>query len=213
MSSISKVHAMRDRTGGARPCRGTNRRRLFIFVKEPHPGRVKTRLGAGIGHIGAAWWFRRQCARLLRKLDDVRWETWIAVSPDREGLMSRIWPSHFPKWVQGRGDLGARMGRVLQTAPPGPVVIIGADIPDIAAADIEAAFRALGDHDVVVGPAPDGGYWLIGMARRRRIPATLFRGVRWSTNNALADTLASLPGMRVARLRMLNDVDEVADLT
>lgn len=188
------------------------RRRLFIFVKEPHPGRVKTRLGAGIGHIGAAWWFRHQCARLIRWLDDDRWETSLAVSPDREGLMSRIWPRNVPRWAQGRGDLGARMGRVLQTAPPGPVVIVGADIPDIRATDIWAAFRALGDHDVVVGPAPDGGYWLIGMARRRRIPATLFDGVRWSTADALADTLESLPGMRVARLQALNDVDDVSDL-
>lgn len=203
MSSISKVRAKFAQS---------NRHRLFIFVKEPHPGKVKTRLGAGIGHIGAAWWFRRQCTRLLRRLDDPRWETWIAVSPDREGLMSRIWPAQLLRWAQGRGDLGARMGNVLRNAPPGPVVIIGADIPDVSSADINAAFRALGDHDVVFGPAPDGGYWLIGMARRRRIPTTLFKGVRWSTEHALADTLASLPGMRVGRLRALNDVDEVSDL-
>lgn len=187
-------------------------RSLFIFVKEPRPGRVKTRLGAGIGHIRAAWWFRHQCRRLLRRLDDPRWRTYLAVSPDREGMESAVWPAHLPRWPQGRGDLGDRMGRVFRTAPPGPVVVIGADIPEISAADIEAAFRALGRHDLVVGPAPDGGYWLIGMARRRRIPATLFQGVRWSTDTALADTLASAPGLRVAQLRALNDVDEVADL-
>lgn len=189
-----------------------DRRRLFIFVKEPRPGRVKTRLGAGIGHVRAAWWFRRQCKRLIRRIDDPRWETWLAVSPDRDGLMSRVWPAHLVRWAQGQGDLGARMGRVLRHAPPGPVVIIGADIPDIQPRDIEAAFRALGDHDVVVGPAPDGGFWLVGMARRRRVPATLFDSVRWSTGDALADTLTSLPGMRVAWLRTLNDVDEVSDL-
>lgn len=187
-------------------------RSLFIFVKEPRPGRVKTRLGAGIGHVRAAWWFRHQCRRLLRRLENPRWRTWLAVSPDREGMESAVWPAHLPRWPQGRGDLGDRMARVFRTAPPGPVVIIGADIPEISADDIEAAFRALGDHDLVVGPAPDGGYWLIGMARRRRIPATLFQGVRWSTETALADTLASAPGLRVARLRALNDVDEVTDL-
>lgn len=198
MSSISKAQV--------------DRRRLFVFVKEPHPGRVKTRLGAGIGHVKAAWWFRHQCARLLRRLDNARWETWLAVSPDSEGLLSRIWPAHLPRWAQGHGDLGARMGRVLRTAPPGPVVIVGADIPNISADDIEAAFCALGDHDVVVGPAPDGGFWLIGLARRRRIPATLFDDVRWSSQDALADTLVGLSGMRIARLRVLNDVDEVEDL-
>lgn len=187
-------------------------RSLFVFVKEPHPGRVKTRLGAGIGQIRAAWWFRHQCARLLRRLDSPRWRLWVAVSPDEEGLQSAVWPAHLPRWPQGRGDLGDRMGRVLRNAPPGPVVIIGADIPDIAAQDIEAAFRALGDHDLVIGPAPDGGFWLIGMARRRRIPATLFQKVRWSTDTAMSDTLASVPGLRVKMIRSLNDVDDVSDL-
>ncbi len=190
------------------------RPRLVIMVKEPWPGRVKTRLGAGIGMAPAARWFRRQSLALIRRLSrDPRWETWIAVSPDREGLASRIWPPGVRRTPQGRGDLGARMGRIFRDLPPGPVVIVGADIPGVGPEDIVAAFHGLGACDAVLGPAEDGGYWLIGLARGRRgAPARLFAGVRWSTRHALADTEATLDATRVARLRTLRDVDEAADL-
>ena len=182
------------------------------MVKEPRPGRVKTRLGRDIGMTRAAWWFRHQTRALIRRLDDPRWQTYLAVSPDRDGLTSRVWPAHLPRIPQGRGDLGHRMARVFHSLPPGPACIIGADIPGITPDAIEEAFRALGPADATFGPAPDGGYWLIGLKRSRSIPATLFQGVRWSTSTALADTQASLPGLRLSTVRTLRDVDEVTDL-
>ena len=189
------------------------RQRLVVMVKAPRPGRVKTRLGAGIGMTAAARWFRAQTTSLLRRVEDPRWETILAVSPDAEGAACRFWPAHLPRWPQGGGDLGARMGRIFRRFPPGPVVIIGADIPDVDRHDIAAAFRALGETGAVFGPATDGGYWLIGLARGRRpAPAKLFQNVRWSTRHALADTEATLEGMRVRHLRSLRDVDEAADL-
>lgn len=186
-------------------------RHLIIFVKEPHPGRVKTRLGAGIGMVAAAWWFRRQSQRLIRRLDrDARWRTTLAVAPDREGMASRVWPSWAARQPQGAGDLGQRMLRALSLAPPGPVIVVGSDIPDISRADIAEGFRRLGDHDVVFGPAEDGGYWLIGV--HQKPPRDLFAGVRWSTEHALSDTLANLRSKRVSYLRTLNDVDDASDL-
>ncbi|MBL4751077.1 MAG: TIGR04282 family arsenosugar biosynthesis glycosyltransferase [Amylibacter sp.] len=187
---------------------------LFIMVKEPRAGRVKTRLGAGIGMTQAAWWFRHQSRRLIRRLGrDPRWQTVLAVSPDKEGLQSRIWPADLPRWPQGQGDLGDRMAAIFRNAPTGPVVIIGADIPGITPALIEKAFRALGDHDAVFGPATDGGYWLIGMKRgARAVSKNLFENVRWSTKHTLADTVASLDGAQVAMIDTLRDVDVVADL-
>ncbi len=191
-----------------------NNRQLFIMVKEPRAGRVKTRLGKDIGMTRAAWWFRHQAQRLLRVLGhDPRWQTVLAVSPDVEGLQSRIWPAHLPRWPQGRGDLGTRMAAIFQSAPKGPVVIIGADIPDITPALIEKAFRVLGDHDAVFGPAPDGGYWLVGLKRGgRAVPPDLFENVRWSTEHALADSMATLGNARVAMIDSLQDVDIVSDL-
>ncbi len=190
------------------------RRKLFIMLKEPGAGRVKTRLGADIGMTSAAWWFRHQSRDLIRRLGrDPRWQTVLAVSPDQEGLQSRIWPADLPRWPQGRGNLGDRMGTILRTASKGPVVIIGADIPGITPTLIEKAFRALGDHDVVFGPAIDGGYWLVGMKRGgRSVPVGLFNGVRWSTEHALADTVASLRDRQIKMIDMLKDVDVATDL-
>jgi glycosyltransferase A (GT-A) superfamily protein (DUF2064 family) len=91
--------------------------------------------------------------------------------------------------------------------PRGPVVIIGSDIPDITAADIAAAFRALGSNSAVFGPAMDGGYWLVGLRRRPRF-IDPFANVRWSSEYALADTIAHLKGEEIAMLRMLRDIDD-----
>ena len=186
-------------------------RHLVIMLKEPRAGRVKTRLGREIGMVPAAWWFRHQRRRLIRRLEDRRWRLHLAVSPDR-ALCSRAWPAHLPRLPQGRGDLGMRMGRILRGFPPGPVVIVGADIPGIAAPHIHRAFRALGSHDAVFGPASDGGYWLIGMKRLAPPPRGLFEGVRWSSPTALSDTIASLRGARFGLIDTLSDVDTADDL-
>ncbi|WP_170533580.1 TIGR04282 family arsenosugar biosynthesis glycosyltransferase [Ruegeria atlantica] len=187
-------------------------RTLVIMVKEPHPGRVKTRLGRDIGMVGAAWWFRHQTKSLIRRLRDPRWQIVLAVSPDREGLNSRIWPVDLLRVPQGNGDLGDRMGRMLRDMPKGPICLIGADIPGITRGHIARAFKALGSAQMVFGPAPDGGYWLVGAQRYGAMPTNLFRDVRWSTEHALADTLVSIPGTRVAFLDHLRDVDTVVDL-
>lgn len=186
-------------------------RTLLIFVKEPVPGRVKTRLGRDIGMTGAAQWFRAQSGSLIRRLSgDVRWKIVLAVSPDT-AMHSRVWPPHIARWPQGRGDLGDRMARGLRRFAPGPVVIVGADIPGIERRHIADAFTALGEHDAVFGPAPDGGYWLVGL-KGPGVPPGFMQGVRWSSPETLDDTIATLPGARIALLETLRDVDTVADL-
>jgi rSAM/selenodomain-associated transferase 1 len=189
------------------------RQTLVVMVKEPHPGRVKTRLGRSIGMVAAAWWFRHQVARLLRRVQDPRWHLVLAVSPDTKGMSSRVWPAHLPRIAQGRGDLGDRMARIFRRLPPGPVCIIGADVPGIDRPHIARAFAVLGAHDAVIGPAPDGGYWLIGLRRVAAVPARLFDNVRWSSAQTRADTLANLAGHRVALTDTLHDVDEARDLS
>lgn len=184
---------------------------LVVMVKEPRPGRVKTRLGHDIGAVPAAWWFRHQSKRLIRRLRDPRWDLVLAVTPDRAGLVSRVWPGDLPRWPQGNGDLGARMARMLRHAN-GPVCLIGSDIPKLHARHVARAFDALGNHDAVFGPATDGGYWLVGAKHPRHLPRTLFHGVRWSGPHALRDSLATLPGNSVALVDRLTDVDTAADL-
>lgn len=187
---------------------------LVIFLKEPHPGRVKTRLGRGIGMTAAAWWFRHAAAALIRRVGrDPRWRTVLAVSPDAAGLASRVWPAHLPRWPQGQGDLGQRMARAFRAMPPGPVLIVGADIPALDACHVAEGFRLLGRHDSVLGPTPDGGYWMVGLRRGgRSAPAGMLAPVRWSTPHALADTVATLAPLRIGYGPVLADVDTAADL-
>ncbi len=186
-------------------------RTLVVMVKEPRPGRVKTRLAQDIGVITATWWVRHQTRALLRRLEDPRWRLVLAIVPDT-ALQSRVWPTHLRRVVQGPGDLGSRMARLLQSFPPGPTIVIGSDIPGVRPQHIERAFRALGNHDAVFGPATDGGYWLVGLKGTTPPPRTLFHNVRWSTQHALQDSLATLPGWRIALTDTLQDVDTAADL-
>ena len=188
------------------------RRRLVVMVKEPRPGRVKTRLARDIGTSTAAWWFRHQCNSLIRNLRDPRWQFVLAVSPDREGLQSRVWPADLSRQPQGRGDLGNRMAAIFDAMGKGPVLIIGADIPEIQKSHIARAFVTLGSSDAVFGPATDGGYWLVGLKRIRPRPPDLFANVRWSSKHALADSMATLPGYWIALVDSLSDVDSASDL-
>ncbi|QYX56140.1 DUF2064 domain-containing protein [Roseovarius sp. SCSIO 43702] len=187
------------------------RGQLYIMLKEPRPGRVKTRLGREIGMVEAAWWFRHQVGRLLREVEDPRWSVTLAVAP--EGAMtSRTWPAHLPRVAQGQGDLGARMARVMRHARPGPACVIGGDVPGVRARHIAHAFKVLGRHDAVFGPAEDGGFWLVGWRGRRALPPRLFEGVRWSSEHALSDSIGTLGGASHALVERLRDVDDADDL-
>ena len=185
------------------------RPRLYVFVRAPVLGAVKRRLAAGIGAVEALRFYRAATECLLRRVGgDRRWETILAVTPDRSASGVSPWPAGIGRTGQGAGDLGARMGRILAGDATVPVAIVGSDIPELAAPHIEGAFRALRGADLVFGPAADGGYWLVG---RRPGAATrdLFDGVRWSSRHALADTRANVPPRRrVALLEILEDVDD-----
>jgi uncharacterized protein len=188
------------------------RQTLIIMVKEPRPGRVKTRLGRNIGMVAAAWWYRHQTKALIRNISDSRWKTVLAVSPDFEGMASRVWRSNLDRIPQGPGDLGDRMYRLMMGVGTGKICLIGSDIPGIRKTHIARAFAELGQREAVFGPAPDGGFWLTGVKRTGRVPRQLFKGVRWSTEHALADSLANVTDLRVGLVDTLRDVDTVEDL-
>lgn len=179
---------------------------LVIFAREPRLGRVKTRLAADLGWVAATAIYRRLLARTIRRLGrDRRWRTVIAITPDRARLRVPL-----PQVGQGAGDLGVRMMAPVRRHAPRPVVVVGSDIPALDRAHVAAAFRALRGHDAVLGPAADGGYWLIGLRGVRPVPR--LAPVRWSGPHALADTLRALGDRRVALLQTLRDLDTVADL-
>jgi len=184
------------------------RRYLILFVRAPAYGRGKRRLAREIGDLAAFRFERLMLARLLRRLGrHRRWCLRIAVTPDRACYRRRLWPYGYTVIAQGGGDLGTRMQRTLAGCPPGPVVLVGADIPALGPGHITAAFHLLGRHDLVFGPAGDGGFWLVGARRSPRLPA-LFAQVRWSTPHALKDALAGLPArVSVGFAATLEDVD------
>ncbi len=187
------------------------RRHLVVMVKAPLAGRVKTRLAADIGAVCATAFYRHAVAAVLARVSSPGlWNTVLAVSPDT-AVNCAAWPGKLARRPQGRGDLGQRMQRTMDRLPPGPVMIIGSDVPGITAAHILRAFSMLGDYDAVFGPAPDGGYWMVGLKRIPRIPRP-FAGVRWSSAHALSDTMDNLNGLRIAFADSLADVDGAADL-
>ncbi len=178
---------------------------LILFARLPRLGAGKRRLARDIGAVAALRFERLMLARSLRRLGrDRRWRLRLAVTPDRA---AGRWRGNYPVAAQGRGDLGERMRRAMAGCPPGPVVLVGSDIPGLTAAHIAEAFALLGRHDVVFGPASDGGFWLAG-ARHR---APKFGPVRWSTRHALDDVLTNLPGsVSVGFAARLDDVDDGA---
>ena len=185
------------------------RHQLILFVRAPALGLGKRRLARAIGDAAAVRFERLMIARLLRRLArDHRWRMRIAVTPDRACDAARRWRRGVEVVPQGGGDLGLRMQRAIAAAPPGPVVLIGSDIPVLDAGHVAAAFQLLGGCDLVFGPAADGGFWLVGARRRPHLPR-LFDRVRWSGPHALADTLAGLPDrVTVGLTATLEDVDD-----
>jgi rSAM/selenodomain-associated transferase 1 len=185
-------------------------RHLVIMAKEPVAGRVKSRLARDIGIVEATRFYRQTLRAVVQRLGaDPRWQTVLAVAPDR-AVVSRALPGRSARIGQGQGDLGARMDRLMRRSERGPVVIVGTDIPAIRPADIWAAFRRLAGADAVVGPVPDGGYWLVGLKRTPRVPRAFDR-VRWSSPHALADTCECLRHHHVVRTQTLADVDGEAE--
>ena len=187
----------------------TSQRWLVVMAKEPRCGTVKSRLARDIGSVTATAFYRNALRNVsVRLASDPRWKTLIAVTPDTS-IAAPVWPQAFGLVRQGQGDLGTRMQGILDALPPGPVVFIGTDIPEIGAGHVAQAFAALGPNDAVIGPGDDGGYWLVGVRRTPTVPR-VFTDVRWSSAHTLEDTMANLNELSVATLDQLTDVDDGA---
>ncbi|TQV83508.1 TIGR04282 family arsenosugar biosynthesis glycosyltransferase [Denitrobaculum tricleocarpae] len=187
---------------------------LVVMGRLPQVGVGKRRLARDVGDLAAWRFYRNTLKALLRRLGrDRRWQVCLAITPDQAVSKVAGVPREVSVVPQGRGDLGQRMGRFLRRLPRGPVVIIGSDIPGIEPRHLTRAFRVLGRKSWVFGPAADGGYWLVGAARRPRLRMPLpFDQVRWSSPQTLSDTLSGLRGASYGLLEQLDDIDSGADL-
>ena len=190
-----------------------SKEQLIIFLKAPRPGTVKTRLAQTAGAEKACAIYREMVGTVLDRLRPIR-DAQLCFAPDEAGPEIAPWLRE--DWTarpQGGGDLGARLQRAFESAFASGaerVVIVGSDCPAVKAADIRTAWKELKSHDLVVGPAVDGGYWLIGL---RAPQPELFREIAWSSEQVLGQTLqrARTLGLRIQLLRILTDIDTEED--
>lgn len=180
--------------------------RLVIFARLPQPGMVKTRLIPALGETGAAELYRRLLDHTLAEARASGLPLELRVTGGEIADFRQIFGDDFDLVEQGEGDLGERLGRVTT-----PAIIIGSDCPGISAPILRAAADALDERPVVLGPATDGGYYLIG--HREPVPF-LFENMAWSTPSVFAETLSRLAarGIGPAVLPELADIDTPEDL-
>jgi hypothetical protein len=192
---------------------------LIIFTRYPEPGNTKTRLIPVLGAEGAATLQRQMTEHKLAEVNQLL--TFYPLSVEvhfaggNEQLMQEWLGSSLVYRRQSEGDIGDRMASAFQASFAAGMtagVLIGSDCPDLNASLMAEAFQLLRQHDLVLGPALDGGYYLIGL--RRLIPE-LFTGIPWSTAEVLQQTItiAQRLGLAVAKLPLLSDVDRPEDLS
>jgi len=192
--------------------------RLILFTRYPEPGRTKTRLIPALGAHGAAALQRRMSEAIVTRMAafaaDYPVRPEIRYADGNQQAMEAWLSNDIPCLDQGEGDLGDRLLRAFaQSFAQGAqaVVVIGADCPDLTPALFSQAFSALARKDLVLGPAMDGGYYLIGLTR----PApALFAEIPWGGGEVLAATLKQAQALELAThmLEPLADVDRPEDL-
>ncbi|MEM1328276.1 MAG: TIGR04282 family arsenosugar biosynthesis glycosyltransferase [Bacteroidota bacterium] len=187
------------------------RNALLIFIKNPQLGKAKTRIAQTVGDEKALEIYRELLmhTRQVTQQVDARRLLYYSQFVDHEDDWSN---THFQKKMQTAGDLGNRMQAAFQTAftKNDKVVIIGSDCADLSADLVEQAFRALDTHDFVIGPATDGGYYLLGM---NAFHPEVFANIEWSSEKVLPDTLSIIKtnDWNVHLLPALTDIDHWAD--
>jgi hypothetical protein len=191
-----------------------SRAQILIYAKPPRMGLAKTRLAKSLGSAVEA---RRiafmTLARTMRAVTSGPWTPRLYTAPDSalSESLGGLWRSNLERYSQGYGDLTARLTKGLNESPPGPVIFIGADTPDISPALLRCAIKALQNHNAVFGPASDGGFWLFGLNKTARTRSP-FHNARWSTEHAMHDVWSNLPKRsRVAILPTLIDIDTAED--
>jgi len=184
---------------------------LIIFTRNPELGKVKTRLAKDVGDITAfkIYNFLLQhtvsVTRNLTVSKEVYYSEAIA--------QNDIWdPEIYAKKLQQGKGLGERMKNAFQEGFKNGyrnIIIIGSDLYDLQQDDLEKAFQLLHEKDAVIGPATDGGYYLLGM---NQLFPEVFQEKEWGTSSVLEDTLKSLKGKNIALLEARNDVDYYSDI-
>lgn len=188
-----------------------SRNALIIFTRNPELGKCKTRLAATVGDPAALAIYTFLLEHTVKITTPIGADKFVYYSVKlREG---DFWdPEQYHKYLQNGDDLGVRMENAFKEVFQlgyEQAIIIGSDMYDMTANDLDNAFDQLKTNDTVVGPAEDGGYYLLGM---KKINSEIFKNKNWGTETVLAATLADLKEEKVILLEEKNDVDYYEDI-
>lgn len=185
---------------------------VCVFAKPPRPGQAKTRLAAGVGEVRAAELAQAFLRDTWATASQLTWARAVVATTDGAPHELGL-PGHPAVWLQGEGDLGQRLERVLRRAlgEADFALAIGADTPGLPERLLAQAAEALARADAVLGPTDDGGFYLLGL---RTCPPALLDGLPWSVPTTFAATHARLEerGLTVRTLEPWFDVDRLEDL-
>lgn len=184
---------------------------IMVFVRNPELGRVKTRMAKSIGDQAALEIYKilsKHTSKIISEIDSDQLIFYSDKIQDND-----IWTAtNCKKQIQTKGDLGQKMLAAFQygfSLGYQKIIIIGSDLYSLRPKHIESAFEQLENYDVVIGPALDGGYYLLGL---NFIIPKIFKQKQWSTSSVLKETLSDLKEFNVNLLEPLNDIDTYEDL-
>jgi rSAM/selenodomain-associated transferase 1 len=184
---------------------------LLIFIRNPKLGKVKTRLAKTIGNEKALVVYKDLLLHTMIETHAINCDKFVFY--DSAITDNDIWSEeYYQKKIQTTGDLGQRMHDAFETLFEmgyQNCIIVGSDLFDLKAMVIETAFKKLMTHDVAIGPAEDGGYYLLGL---KKYKSAIFQNKDWGTDTVFKATMKDLEGQNVCLLDTLNDIDTFEDL-
>jgi len=189
----------------------TSKKALIIFTRNPELGKCKTRLAATIGDESALEIYKYLLQHTAKLSEKVKADKYVFYSESIK--REDIWDATiFNKKLQQGNDLGERMENAfteLFELGYEKVIIIGSDLLDLSSDDVNEAFDFLNENDAVIGPAKDGGYYLLGM---KNMHSKVFKNKEWGTSTVLENTLSDLKDSTISMLKELNDIDTFEDM-
>lgn len=184
---------------------------LIIFTRNPDLGKVKTRLASTIGDEKALEIYKELLLHTMETTKNIDGDVFVLY--DKKIEENDIWPNEtYHKFVQSGEDLGEKMQNAFQKLfdlKYQNCIIIGSDLFDLNEKLISDAFQILDLNDVVIGPAEDGGYYLLGL---KKIIPEIFKNKKWGTSSVFKDTIKDLENLKIEYTKKLNDIDTFEDL-
>ncbi|MBF2709612.1 TIGR04282 family arsenosugar biosynthesis glycosyltransferase [Flavobacterium soyangense] len=184
---------------------------LIIFIRNPQLGKVKTRLAKIIGDVNALEVYKDLLLHTMNETQSLECDKFVFY--DQYIVTDDIWSENlYEKRVQFGEDLGAKMQNAFQNVFDlgyQNCIIIGSDLFDLKSDIIDNAFKKLQNNEVVIGPAEDGGYYLLGL---KNIIPSLFKNKKWGTSTVLSSTIKNLKDYKIEVIETLNDIDTFEDL-